>query len=61
MLAEYQAAIKLLKKGPKELIGNLEYVFRDNKHIEEMVEGVKFVEDAFKGHVHIIEAPVTND
>lgn len=61
LLAEQQAAIKLLKKGPKELIGNLEYVFRDNKHIEEMVEGVKFVEDAFKGHVHIIEAPITND
>lgn len=61
LLAEQQAAIKLLKKGPKERIGNLEYVFRDNKHIEEMVEGVNFIEDAFKGKVHIIEAPVTDE
>lgn len=61
LLAEQQANIKLFKKGPKELIGNLEYKFKDNKHIEEMVEKVVFVENKLQGKIHIIEPPVLNE
>ncbi|MDY2736747.1 hypothetical protein [Intestinibacter sp.] len=61
LLAEQQANIKLFKKGPRVLTGNLEFKFRDNKHIEEMVDGVAFIEDKMKGKVHIIEPPVLDD
>lgn len=57
LLAEQLAAIKLHKQGPHIQTGNLEYVFRDGKHVEEAIEKVKFVNDP-KGHVRIMEMPV---
>lgn len=61
LLAEQQACIKLYKTGPHIDIGRLEYKFRDNKHTEEMVEGVTFVKDNMKGKVHMLEMPVLDE
>ena len=55
LLAEQQANIKLFKKGPKIDIGNLEYRYKNNQHIEEAVDGVVFKEDKFNGKVHVLE------
>lgn len=61
LLAEQQAAIKLHKIGPKIYIGNLEYKFRDNKRVEEAIDGVVFVNNPTKGKVHILEHPIKDD
>lgn len=61
LLAEQQTAIKVHKIGPKIEIGNLEYKFRDNKHVEEMVENVIFKQDTLKGKIHMLEPPVLDD
>lgn len=61
LLAEQQSAIKIHKIGPKINIGNLEFKFRNNQHIEEMVEGVVFMEDSMKGKIHVLEPPVLDD
>lgn len=60
LLAEQQTAIKVHKIGPHIDIGKLEYKFRDNKHVEEMIEKVIFVPNPIKGKIHILEAPVTD-
>ena len=57
ILGQQMANIKLHKLGPKIDVGNLEYVFKDNKHIEEARSGVKFVED-MKGKIKIYEHPL---
>lgn len=60
LLAEQQANIKLFKKGPKIDIGNLEYRYKNNQHIEEAVDGVVFKEDKFNGKVHVLEQPIVD-
>ena len=61
LLAEQQAAIKLYKSGPHISTGRLDYKFRDNKHIEEMIEKVVFIEDNMRGKIHIMEMPTLDD
>lgn len=61
LLAEQQAAIKLHKIGPEIHIGDLEYKFRDNKRVEEAVDGVVFVPNKMSGKIHILEHPVKDD
>lgn len=60
LLAEQQAAIKLHKIGPKILVGDLEYKFRDNKHTDEAIEKVVFKEK-LDGKVRLLEMPILDD
>lgn len=57
LLSEQLSKIKLFKEGPHVECGTLEYNFRNNHHIEEAVEGVRFVPKA-DGPIKIIEHPI---
>ena len=60
LLAEQQAAIKLHKVGPKIEIGDLNYKFIDNKHVESMIDKVVFTPNQ-SGKVHVLELPVEDE
>lgn len=60
LLSEQLAAIKLHKLTPEQYIpkvGNLVFNFRDGKHTQNAISGVRFVPDS-KGKVVIIEHPL---
>lgn len=60
LLSDQMASIRLYKNGPHVDVGTLEYKFRENKHTEDNVEGVRFVANN-KGKVLIIEHPIRDE
>lgn len=60
LLSEQLANIKLHKIGPHIDIGQLEYNFTNNQHIEDAIESVRFVNNA-NGKVHILEHPIKGE
>lgn len=57
ILANQKARIELYKDGPKPVKGYLEYVFKDNKHEEEMKNGFKFLPNN-NSKLQILEHPI---
>lgn len=60
LLSEQLANIKLHKIGPHIDIGQLEYNFTNNQHIEDAIESVRFVSNS-SGKVHILEHPIKGE
>jgi hypothetical protein len=60
LISEQLAEIRLHKRGPRPEAGHIEYLYKNNNHIPENVNGFKWIPD-HKGKVKILEHPVWSE
>lgn len=60
LISEQLAEIRLHKRGPRPESGYIDYIYKNNKHTLENIEGFKWIPNS-SGKVKILEHPVWSD